>query len=119
MAIYNNHTQIINELKVYSDNRLSIHVDGPGSTERNFKQKPYFKVYNGSNVRNSEIARIYFDEPKYVKDHTGNPTYKLNTSEKKYLCKILNDKVWKELNEKLSRIIEEPVFYKKPDYSLL
>lgn len=125
MSIYGNNLEIINEIRVYSNNKFLIGVYGPGMTDRNFHQRPYFKVYNSSKYENAnKVARIYFDSPNYVyPEHKerGKEVWYLSNSDKKLLNNILNSKdIWDSLNIALAKITNsKSVYYNKPDYNLL
>ena len=75
--------------------RFKIAVDGPGFSNNGFINKPYFKVYKGQSFDKTppkDRARISFNSANYVEHTTAPATWKLNSSERKELVKILNSK---------------------------
>lgn len=123
--LFDQKVEVLNEVTSYSGGGISICVDGSGFTDRNYHLKPYFKVYNGENRQKaSKVARIYFDEPKYVyPEHSdGKQVWYFNSTEKKLFVKTLTDKVWQKMNNDLLRVCKNELnsgFNEIPDYSLL
>ena len=83
----------VQEAAVSKTGKIKINVDGPGYSDNGFKTKPYFKVYMGNNFTSTkpeERARISIKEPEYIIHNNPPGTWKLNSSEKKQLIKILS-----------------------------
>lgn len=65
--------------------------------------EPYFKVYDSFSIDKAKrIARLSFDEPKYIihKDGLGKQSWFMNAFEKKYIVRLLKKNrhsVWKKL----------------------
>lgn len=132
MAIFgfnnkNNNLEVLNEVKIVSNNELSIYVEGEGRVGHNWYKDPYFKVFHGSSKQKAKyVSRISFSEPKYLfhKSEEGVPA-KLDRTQLKLLLKMLTPDVWKEMNKirvDLSKqITNEPIpdMYHMPDYSKL
>lgn len=122
MSIYGNNLSFLNEIASIKDDIFLISIDGPGETNRNFFEKPYFKVYDSNSYKKAtKIARIYFDEAKYVKDHIGKPEWILNSQERKLLVQILNqNNNWEKLNNDLQKIANTKgiicKYYNQPNY---
>ena len=97
MGLYGNEAlKILNEIKVYQDDEITITVDGSGSTDRNFDKKPYLKYIKGK-LHSDEKIRISFDgDPEYIIHN--NEKYKLSSKEKKELNEIMDKKSTKEFN---------------------
>lgn len=78
---------------------FGITVDGSGNTNRNFIEDPYFKIYDGNNVKNSKhVTRIKVFEPSYVIHN--NQVWNISSKYKRALNEILSAhdyKNWKIL----------------------
>ena len=77
---------IVNEVRIYQDDKLKITIDGDGISNRNFGKDPYFKYITNSGQK----VRISFtgEEPKYIIHN--NEKYKLSSKEKKELNEIMD-----------------------------
>lgn len=95
-----------NEVLKETSCSFGITVDGSGSTDRNFLEDPYFKIYDGNNVKDSKhVTRIKVFEPSYVihNDQKWNITAKY----KRALNKILSAHDYKNWKMILSECITE------------
>lgn len=109
MAIFgfnnkNNNLEVLNEVKIVSNNELSIYVEGEGRVDHGWINDPYFKVFHGPSKQKAKyVSRIYFSRAEYVKPHghsTGIPKT-LNTKQIRNLVGMIIPDVWDEMNDKM------------------
>lgn len=116
---------ILNEYFIAEEEGLEISVEPNGETDRGWEKDPYFKVYKNNK---SQVARIYITRAEYCKSHRGSKSFKLNSTERKILVRMLsrnNYEKWKKILNRTKDYIESNNFgkfsnnLKMPDYSKL
>ena len=88
---------------------ICIAVHGPGRSNRNFTQDPYFKVGNGPTLQKStKTARICLFRPEYVIHN--NEKWNMTAADKKLLMKVLQTKhhgnktVWEDITFETGKV---------------